>query len=159
MSDSQVPGVNAASSLGEAEVVSPDVLPEAAGGCVGADVSEPVLPQAVSSIVREIAREAAPAKYLFFIINRRSFPFVSWVPSACGGLVRILFPVRDVIRSFAGIFAAPMMSCYTIGRVSCQQDFIIVHEIERICSYKIRYQYQISITAALSKTKVGIAVR
>ena len=40
-----MPGVNAASSVGEAEGVSADALPEAAGGCADAEESEPELPQ------------------------------------------------------------------------------------------------------------------
>ena len=71
-----MPGVNAASSVGEAEGVSEDVLPEAAGGCADADEdeSEPELPQAASSIIREAARQAMPAMCRFFIM-RITTPF------------------------------------------------------------------------------------
>lgn len=70
-----MPGVNAAVSLDEAEGVSKDVLSEAAGGCVGADGSEPVLPQAANNIVREMAKQAIPANDRLFIINHLSFDF------------------------------------------------------------------------------------
>ena len=135
-----MPGVNAAFSLGEAEGVSVVVLSEAAGGCVGADGSEPVLPQAANNIVREIAKQEIPVKHLFFIMNHLSFDFVSWVHSDLIGLQRIILSALDVMRISAGTFAAPMMPCYSIRRISCQRDVVIFHKIERICSYKIRYQ-------------------
>ena len=75
-SDSQVPGVNAASSVGEAEGISEDVLPEAAGGCADADEDElePEPLQAASSIIREAARQAMPAMCRFFSM-RITTPF------------------------------------------------------------------------------------
>ena len=69
-----MPGVNAASSVGEAEGVSADALPEAAGGCADAEESEPELPQAASSTMREAARQAMPAMCRFFIM-RITTPF------------------------------------------------------------------------------------
>ena len=71
-----MPGVNAASSVGKAEGVSADALPEAAGGCADADEdeSEPELLQAASSTMREAARQAMPAMCRFFIM-RITTPF------------------------------------------------------------------------------------
>lgn len=101
-----MPGVNVVFSLGEAEGVSVVVLSEAAGGCVGAEVSEPVLPQAANNIVKEIAKQAIPAKYLFFIMNHLSFDFISWVHSDLIGLQQMILSVPDVMRIFAGTLAA-----------------------------------------------------
>ena len=52
-----MPGVKAAVSLGEAEGIFADVLPEAAGGCADADESAPVLLQADSYTAVDNMRE------------------------------------------------------------------------------------------------------
>ena len=51
------------------------------------------------------------------------------------GPPQTVLPVPDAIGRSAGMSAGPMMSCYSIGRISCQRMSVIFHEIEKICSY------------------------
>ena len=52
------------------------------------------------------------------------------------------FSAPDVMRTSAGTFAAPMMSCYSIRRQFCQWGFVIVYKIEKNCSQKFCLQEQ-----------------
>ena len=70
-----MPGVKTAAPSGEEEEEEEEeeedeaALSEAAGVCVWDDVPELLFPQAASSVVKEIARQAMAARYRFFTMK------------------------------------------------------------------------------------------